>query len=348
MDRFLTALLVAVVTLLIWIFAEGESLSAETFAMEVRIESDVPGLVASAAPTEGRWTGFVEARMAGSIARLNRMHALLRREDAIVLGIEEIGREGGRIRLAEALRRHPLFVDSGVTIHEVDPATVEVIVDELIERTLEVQVETLGAQLQGAAVPSPKQVRLRLPQSLSIDLPDSLAAVAEVPAEMLQALVPGRRTTLPNVRVRLPAGLRELPQTTLDPAAVDVTLTLAARTGETSVANVPVDIRMPGLFADDYTIRVVEGSGFLRDVRLMGPSELVERIGPGRSFQPRAEVFLVPSELDEALVGRDRAELVREPRLIGLPSGVDVVGEVPAVRILVSRRDGEEGQAPER
>ncbi|MCB9845903.1 MAG: hypothetical protein H6811_07970 [Phycisphaeraceae bacterium] len=335
-----TLIMVLGVTLLVWIFAEGESLSTQSLQAVVRLDSGNTAIALSVDPSDS-WQGPVEFRVAGSIGEIEELRRVIRGMDSLTLDTRQVGEVSGVIRLAEALRRHPVFAQSGATITHVEPPTVSIVVDALHLVDVPVVAEVSGGQVAGSVEVSPPTVRLRLPVRISLD-PDA-RLIARVPQSALADLRPGARTTIPGVLVEIPSALRNVPGVGLETGVVDVSFTLQTRTSTQAFSSIPFYFSVPSLAFNTFDVEMADGSLFLNQVTLTGPTDLISQIGPSKRYQITAEVALSPGEMETA-TGTSEAWVEMPPRRVriaGLPQGVVVEEADLTVRVRVRRRPAE-------
>lgn len=333
---------VSLLTILVWLLAEGESLRGESLQIEVRFESGTSALDLSVRDPE--FIRTINVRLEGSTSRLEAGITALRKAEPLRLTTVELGDQSGQVRLAEALRRHRLFERSGVSISQVEPPTVDVIVDPIIDREARVQIEAGGALLDATA--HPDRVSVRLPERFSRDITE-LTVVARLRPETIEDLVPGRATSIPGVALELPPALADVTGWTITPTTARVSVTLASRIQKLDL-RLSVDIRLPSAIIDQYVMRVDPQDAF-QTVEVQGPAELIQQIG--QRYQPRLEVFIGPDRLQTALAaaGDDEVELPRTPRLIDAPAGVELADTNRLVKVYVRRRPepvDDDGAAP--
>lgn len=330
--------IVVVVTLLAWAFAEGESLSTTTARVRVSLANDMPGLLLTLDPDEG-WDQSCELRFEGPTARLDVLRSSLRGLNAIELTTREVGTEGGLIDLADALSRHPIFDDAGVTITSAEPSRVEIVADRLVERTARVVVDPGSVPVRGLAQPEPSSIMLQIPERLAAQLPAELEVTARLNAEAVRGMTPGQVQTIFNIPIELPPGLSTSADKVRGVQPINVSLTLAARTETRTLASVPVDLRVPAVIAERYRTRVAEQEQVLSGVQVRGPTEILDQIGAGRAFTPRIELFVTPEELSARVpASGEEVELLLAGRLIGVPGSVELAEALPAIHLFVRRR----------
>ncbi|MFG0306129.1 MAG: hypothetical protein ACF8Q5_07930 [Phycisphaerales bacterium JB040] len=346
-DRVKTFVLVSVLALLVWVFAESESLQADVLTVDVRIESGSETRYVSI-PGDADWTGRLKIELRGGAANMDAVRQRLTEPVVLTAARGEIPDEPGRhqVALRDALRRSEVFGDSGVTIVETDPGDVSVEVDRLVTTEARVRVEVSDAQLAVPAVAQPSRVTIRLPESLRGSLTGDVEVVARVPGSAVANLVPGRATPIPSVPVELPGELRGKGGVTLLRETVSLTLTLASRRESYEYSTLPVHVAVSGVLTTGFRFELGEDQQFLTGVRVSGPADQIERIRRGDVEQALAVVVIGP----DAVAGVTEAtELSLPIRLTNLPAGVQgEVGDV-LIRVRVTPRSsasaGGEGPA---
>ncbi|MEM7755218.1 MAG: hypothetical protein AAF297_06240 [Planctomycetota bacterium] len=278
-----TAVVVVVVTLLVWAFAESESLRSQTLPVGLRLAAADDRLISA---PEGEadgpgWSGPVSLTIDGSASAIDAFRDAVGRGLEFRLGEEVPTIEGeGTIDLAVAFARHEAVRTSGVTIADVDPPTLGVRVDRLVEVELPIRVTVSEAQLAGPPTPSRATAAIRLPERLRDALGPEATLTADLSADVLETLAPGRVELVRGVRLAAPGGIELEPGVTITPPATDVTISLRSRTASVTLATTPVHVRLPAAELGRWDVRVV-GDTVLRDVTVSGPSEAIERVRSG-------------------------------------------------------------------
>jgi len=336
-----TLSIVALVTLLIWVFAEGESLSSGSVTVQVRLVSDVANLAIST--DDPGWDGTCKISLDGPTARLDEMRALLRQPEAIELTSRELGTESGTIRLSDALRRHPIFQRRGVSIVSTIPQSVTIVVDRLVERTATLAVDPDGIPVRGRPQADPASVVVHIPLRVVDDLPDPLTLDVRLSAEMVRGLTPGEAQTIVGVPVEVPKELEGIREYLGAMPRVSVSLTLLSLSETRTIASVPVDVRIPGVVSDRYRVRIGDQQQLLAGIELRGPVDDLDQIGPGKRYTPRIDVFLTPEDLATKVPSDgSEGELVLRGELIGVPAGVEVTQAIPTIHVFVRRLEADE------
>ena len=298
-----TYILVSLITLLIWVLAEAESVATRSRSVDIVFAGDPDGVRAVRVLPEENFDGPVTLELQGPSAHIDEVvdalpHPLVLTPDLLGLPLGE-----GRISvdLAAAVGRHPVFEGTGVRPSQVRPATVAVMFDDLVTREMRVAPPQLdGLDLESAPEVSPRAVTVRLPASVADDLSADASVQAVLEPSQVARLAPGRPQSLAGVRVEFPAVLRGGPYADFlraDPATVTVNLTRRGDSARTVVASVPVRLQIAPIDQPQWDISVTPES--VSDVEVSGPRDLIGQIESGK-VQVFAIVPLTWAELEAA------------------------------------------------
>lgn len=337
LDRIKTILLVTIVTVLIWTFAEAEGLRSETVQLEVPIQSDAAaGRILRLAPGS-EFNERVTARLEGATAKMDEVRDALRRPIPLKPGEGEIPVEPGEyaVDLREHLRAVAPFSQRGVTLTDVKPQFVQIRVDDIVERTAKVVVEVPDGELEGPPEPSRPTVTLRLPEDLASQLGQEPEVIARVGAAELRSLTVGRRSTIKNVRIELPEILRGVEEVSVTPDQIDVTLMLRSRTASTTLPSVPVQIRIAPVEYNKWDLAIAPEDLFLNDVVVTGPRDWVAEVEAGQL----PVVAMVPLSFEELERAAKSGEPITKPVVFSeLPAYLEFKVEDPMVQVSVRPR----------
>ncbi len=337
-----TIALVTVITLLIWILAESESVKVITVRADIQLSSDPSGpRVLVVEPTQG-FTGVVNLKLEGTTARIDALAEKLRRRLVISPAVPGMPTRPGvhAIDLRTILRAHPVLRDSGVTIAESDPATVSVVLDDLMTRTVPVRVDIPDADLEGVPESTPATVSLLVPSVLESELTPDLVVFARPDPAAIARLPEGRRT-VPNVRVDLPESLRTgvlASFVRIDPAQVTISITLRSRTDSATVAAVQVQLRIPPVEYGNWDITVPQDDWSISDVIVSGPRDVIAQIRD-RTLSVLAVVPLGFEELERAAAS-DEPLIVDAEFLVETTALLKFEAKDRSVRLTIKRRNG--------
>ncbi len=281
------AILVTLVALLIWVYAESESLRTEDMSASISFAS-APGTGRAVwlLDSPSRPVMEVKLRLEGATAAIDALRRQLHANIMLTPGTE-LPKDPAlhTVDLRAALRANSTFAKSGVTIAEVSPGTVAIRVDELISRQIPIRVELpLGTETVGPPEVQPSQATITYPSSLRDALND-LPIVAPLDKSALTPLTPGRLERIPGVPLLAPSTVRDQPYVTVEPKVATVTVTLRDQTATIELPTVPVQIRISPVAIADWDVDISPDSRFLRSVRVMGPSDLIAQIGKLESTQ---------------------------------------------------------------
>ena len=351
MKQLRTALVVTLVAVLIWIFAEGESLKTETVGARITVDAPEDMALRIVEP-EGfgdSATNPVTITLRGSTAGIDAIRDLL--DEAIVLDAASgLPTAPGDhvINLAAALRDSRPFDNSGVSIDEVDPVSLRVRLVALQQITLPV-TPSLDAEVDGAVLVVPETVTVRVPAELAATLGPDVAATAQVGPLALRNVAPGAQRTLAGIRVELPPEIRDKwGVRDLEPTSVAVTLTLRDTTSTAVIPRVPVDVRLASSELNRWHITIDDP--WIQDVTIRGPSDLVDRVvasmgpqaGPEDRVTIRAVLALSFEELEQGIQSK-RVEFLLQP-----PSAGTIQAEAPdmTVNLTVERAEDDQPETP--
>lgn len=357
-----TAALTTLMAVLIWVWAEGESVSRVSITCRVELQADPAGdLVYRSDDPE--WRGNVTFQVEGSAPGIAAARELRGQTLRLTAGLAGMPVEPGPNRVArlrEAIAAIPELSRLGVVVVSCEPSEVPVRVMRMVTRDLPVRVE-LGRTLllDGEPAPSPAAVSVRMPDSVLV--PDGAQAVAFVSAEELDrvrgdgAAATGARTAVATIRT--PSWLTGIEPLVIAPETVTVTFRVRKEVDTFRVAAVPVWFGLPPTEdAAQWAVEVLDK--FVNDVTLTGPADQVARIRSGE-ITLKALVELASDDLQRAVrtdrpaadpagPGADPAAtgvISRPVTFLGLPPGVTAAAANPVVRVRVTRtgRAGAEG-----
>lgn len=339
-DQLRAILSALVLAVLVWVYAEAESLRSQDTLMELVVEgaNDPPRAVdvrdasgnALFPGTPIRLTVSVEGSTAALDTFLRRGQGRTVRVAPGVVGVP-IATGNHTLDLREILRTSADFKDTGLTIRKVEPATLPITIDEVVSRDIRVAVATPVGDLDGLPEATPRTVRIVGPAREVAALTDASATTARVDDATWSRLVPGRKEIIPGVRLELPIELANSRRARLEPPSADVVLTVKSRTASITLPSVPVHLRVaPGELAK-FDIAINEQDRALIDVTVSGPADLIRQI-EDRSLPIIAFVPLSFEELERAIPSKDA-------QFTGIPGGTlkfEVTNR--AVRLNITRR----------
>jgi hypothetical protein len=298
--------LVTVLTVLVWAFAESESLHTKSIRFDVLVDADPAGGRVARVLDGQAWPGRVQLSVEGATSAIDALEPLTRRALRLAPGIQSFPAVAGEniIDLRAAIRELPEFRGSGVTIQACDPPTLRVVVDEIITSTIPVRVSAGDSQFESQPVVRPASVTLSVSKRVGESLGADLAATATIDPQTLARLVPGRTENIASVPLTLPIDLPPDTYIRFSPPSVDVGVTLRSRTGSIVLPSVPVHIRLAAAELSRWKIDIPESDRFLTDVRVSGPDELIDQVRR-EEIKITAVVALSFEELERGITSKE-------------------------------------------
>ena len=328
-------IVITFVSLLLWLWAAGQTRETATVQLLVRFTTAEPesSLVQ---PMEAL---PVEVELQGSRRDLERATDRL---SGTTLTLRT-GRDGVPatpgsylVDLATAIGRSEEIEQAGVGAVGTSPTSVSITVLETVTLEATIVPAIPGVQLTGEPLLEPAKAEVNLPKSLAAALGPDPRIEAFVAPTQLSALGSGGRHRV-DATLRVPEALE--PQAKLvriRPEKARVTFTIRSRSSVATLRLVPVQIAGPPADLDGYRVTLEPDDAFLRDVEVTGPSETIRALEEGRE---RIFAFVHLSADDLARrVTRKRIDLWM------LPAGVTVnrIGESqdtsPIVRMTIGDR----------
>lgn len=341
LKRISTIVLVTVVAMIVWLYAEAESVRTRKVPLTVQLVADpASGFLIRATETEA-WQERAVVTVSGSASALAAFEAGAVKVIRVSPGEHGVPDQPGEslLDLRNIFRTMDLFTRRGVSISVVEPTAIRVYIDRLTTKTdVPISVEITGAEVEGAPVALPGRVSIRAPESVLKKLPDNPKVIVRPDPTALSKTVSGRKEVIPRVIVQPPPEIAGFPNVTIEPAVVDVELTVKSRTASDVLANVPVQVMLPGLVAGDWLVKTEQT--FFTDVRVTGSAELVDQVKKGE-IKVFAVVTLTADELERGLTSKE-VVFVTQP----LTAGLQFTADSAVVRFKATPRDGTKQAGP--
>lgn len=302
-DRFKTLIVVTLCAVLIWTYADSQSIQTRTFpAVMLRVPE--PPSTAQGSPV--MWLPGLDGPsfqvslvVEGSAAALDRFRAdLIEAIDLTASPAFPV--EPGRhvVLLAAVLEEHPLFREAGLSV-EVDPPTVQLQLDTIHRASLHIDAPDLpGMDIETRAA----NAELVLPRSIWESVRADITSLSvRLDMARVENLDTGVQHTLLSVPIQTPALLQDAPFLEIEPAAITLLVTIRDPRAEATLPTVFFYVILPDNQVGRWNVEVSSGGDdFLRDVKVIGPTDLIERIN---AVPPqliiRALVQLTQDQLDQ-------------------------------------------------
>lgn len=268
-DTWTTILIITAVSVLVWYWAASETRVTKTLA-PVRIEFTLPDA--------DRW--LIEPRsMAVTITAAGSQRSIRNAERLERLQISLTPAAGPQaIDLVDAVARHPLVEETGVSVVSVSPDDATIEVDEYLHISARVRPILAGVQTVGEITVSPPEVTVSMPGRLRRFYPDDLTVEAILQRRELDRLEPGISHTIDDVTLRLPEQLTSDSAIAIAPQRVRLTFTVRSQIRD-FLLETPVRIKIAGAPEDSEHIELEPKQ--LRDVIVTAPYDLIEKIESG-------------------------------------------------------------------
>lgn len=330
-------ILVTAITLLIWLWAEGENVRPYPLAGEVTF-------VAASGQTL-----LIEAQQPEQTIQVTIRSNVNRREEAqrilnspIKIDVSEDPNQPSVVRsvdLLDHLRNMPEFVNNGITVIDVRPQTMAAKVERLVDVVLPIRVDTGDVALATPAQLDVSQATVRVPKRLQDSLA-GLSLTAKPDPERLALLPVDEPHTFSPVLLSLPDGYpnrNEVAQ--IEPSNVRVTLTVRSQTDKLKIDTISVMTILPTAEVGRFTISIDDRQRVLRDIEVAGPTDVLNRI---RNKELTVEAVLRFSADDlETYAAR---ETVTWPVIVETPPNVVVQNPPPPMTFriikLTTAREG--------
>ncbi|MGQ0627019.1 MAG: hypothetical protein ACT4PL_02830 [Phycisphaerales bacterium] len=325
LDRLRTVALIAIVTLLIWLWAEAESLSTQYLAPGVSFISPENAVAIKVLDPPSAWNGAVRVRVQGATSALDRAQRELAGGLALNPGVGGIPAGPGEhtVDLREALRQSPSFRELGLMVVDTDPRTVRVAIDTYTTIELPVRADIAGLELDGEPLIDPSTATVRLPSAAALRFARDGYITATPDAEALGSLKSDEPQVL-RARLSVQAG-PGVPASVLPPSA-QVTLRIRSTREAFTLKAVPVWVTLPRDEVDKWDVAIIDAT--VPEVTLSGPRDLVRALRE-RPDSVIASVTLTSQDLKDAIGAKSVT-------LVGLPEGVSGSAHGATIRLRVT------------
>jgi|GEM_PF-2264361 len=280
-SRLLRTLLVVALSIAVWTFAEARSLAMATRTITLVLTAPAGSTLTAWNDRDMTRRVTVSLQLQGSRAALDRAEQRLSEPVELLIGEElpsRVGRES--VSLREELRDHDVFDRLAVSLVDVSPQTIEVRIDDLVEKTVNVNVVASGADLDSPPIAEPAAITVIGPASILNSTPlESLDAT--VSASQRALLRDGGTTEIPAIPITIPETWQgELVR--VSPTSVKATIAIRSTIESHEVPSVPVMVRLSPTQMQQWHVRVAPEDAYLRDVTVSGPAQAIEAIIAGR------------------------------------------------------------------
>lgn len=328
LDKLGTFLMVIVVSVLVWLYAEDANVKPYTnYAVSIEFQAPAEGDMRITPNGERVLISF-----SGSNGQFQQLQERIR--DRVLNYQLRFDPDDPTPQVEVDMRQiiqDQLLQDLGINLTEVEPATVTVRGEVIETVSINIVLDTRGVSLAGSPVQRQTQVSFQVPYTTAQQLVNAVAT-ARLTDDNLAQLTPGQDTAL-RVPITPPAAAGDArPNIT----HVDVVLRQADNLARYVVDRRPVLLSYPPSLNQRFIIEIAEQSRFVTNIELEGPRDQIEAIRQGRSNGLVWATVRLSNEEVETAIGGD-GTIVKAVEVVA-PSGVRQVSELPPITIRVQQR----------
>lgn len=306
-----TFMWVAPLTILIWVYAEREQVVRKEVTIPIAVKSTDPNRIVTLRPGDESIVATIEGpRLA--VDRLSDLVTAPGQGPVVVIEFDGRGYESGKwgsFDTEKYVGDNAIFRNRGVTLRECQPRTLQILVDELVEKEVEVRAPSDLTNFAAPPAFEPRTVRVRGPRAKLEDTREPLVAVAELSGrEEIQTPGPKDIAAVP-VRVSI-----QDPAITIVPTTVRAIIDVSQREEKYQIASMPIWHNHPPGLLPQYRIESPTG---IPNITVIGPHDQIQLIASGQ-FRPMARLDVTADDAGK----RQQRELKFE-----LPDRVKVVAE---------------------
>lgn len=322
-----TGIVVTLITVLVWLYAEGESV--RTYKEDVRVKFVAPPaqnlLIKPDSPTDNQGAIRVHVTFRASAHqrqefRLKTIHNILKIPVSATPSQQTVV-------LKDALRQQTPIGELGLNIQQTDPQTENLTVEQLSTVTLPVQVDAGNLHLAQSPTVQPAQVQVSLPKQFVRRTTNAYVTAALTDLDPDQLTKVGVQQTVP-VHLSLPVYLRGINAQVLTRTA-KITFTIENLTDTITLPSIPIHINATPLLLRRYQVKLSSDKMVLPNVKLTGPADQINKI---RQKQIKIWAEIRPT------MGQMSRGVTTVPLYIHKPADVQVVSPIQPVPITVVPR----------
>lgn len=296
---------VALITVLIWFAADRNVSEEQAFQIAVRVISEDPERYASLAAPPYQTTLTVS--VVGRRRLMQETTELLKNTpvfDAVLDRTEQTGPQPRAIASRDLLARIKPIDDLAWSIKNVEPATVDIVVDEY-ETIPNVKVEPLYGDMKVTADPSPAEVSVRLPKFRAARLRQRPVVTADAESRIRAAVKPDG-----GFQIKAPLAceaLKDLPTDArikiLPAEEVLIIGRIESLTATRRKGPIQITWSIPQQVQKDFIVVVDPETNFRPDVDVSGPKDAIEQLDP-REIRAFVEVLTADTEKPRTQIRR--------------------------------------------
>jgi hypothetical protein len=326
-QRVETGLIVTLISVLVWLYAEGENVQAHNNervrvafvaegGQELAIDPQETEILASFRASTGEMSWLADRLRRGPL-------------EIPIRPPQDSASPVQTLVLRDALQRSAIG-SLGINILDTNPVTMSVRVEPLVTRRVKVVAPPIDVQFAEPPTFVPDELTVTLPRSVA-----DAAAIAPLVARMdLLDLSAYDTNTDTSATVTVePASELRTPWTRLSQPTVQVRFNIRKLTDTVRLPNIPIRIAADPLTLQEYDIGLSASDLVVRDVRFTGAADEIEQIATGAT-RVWAELRLTREQIERA--ASTNAPVMVTPTVIA-PEGV--AAEVPEpIPVTIRRR----------
>lgn len=337
-ERILSLLIVTLISMTIWLFAEAESLGSRSIATRVFV-AQAQGLLVE---VEGGDAGVtVEIDLSGSKRQLMNAQNVLRDGIRLEPGIGGMPDSDGRheLRLLDLIQAYPDLAETGVAVESVRPLTIPVTIRALATLTPPIIAELGELEAEGEVRITPPTGEVRIPQAAADSLRETLRLIARpTPEQIARNSSTSGLITINNVPVVLPEAVRrDHGAELIAPKSVSLTFTVRNR-NRVARLQVPVQILLTSVDQPEWEVSIVEADAVI-GVEFTGPAEEIAQIESPQDNFVIAVLALSSEDLEKGITSKEIGfGCIRQNVFGTLPPSLQIKPDRTAVRFTAVRR----------
>jgi len=336
---------VALVTLLVWVYADLEHTAQEEFKVIVRLKADAASDLVLVSDTQGARLSMVNIRLSFELRGNRKMLDRFKRQLSSTGGVLEYEVSGQygpgvhTIDAAEIVEKAGQLEKQGLTLLSTSRPTVEVVLDRLLTKTVKVRFVATGATLDGEPAIDPPEVDVRVTAGTW----EKIVATTSDPRLETESTELGGVPTVDGAatkQVALTANLEGYP-VELGPKTGQVTVAfrIAERMGEKEL-KLSVRVQSPPEWGEKgvwttHDLERKDEKEWWPTIKVRGPQKDLEKLQGAPKIDPDVDAYITLNDGD-----KDHPNFWERPIEIRFPSGVNVelVGTWPKVHLKLVER----------
>jgi hypothetical protein len=339
-ERVRMIVIVSIVTAVVWLFAEGESLTTRTESVRVQFVADEGDRDEIRVRVADGFQGTATLELTGSqvgIEAARRSLGTVIEFTPADLGFP-ISDGVYQVDLASAIASSDLMTGIGVKVTAATPARIAL--EYTLLESIQVDIEPIipGLDISGEAVVEPARASVRVPAGLSQAVRDDIRVIARVPEAQLQSVQEGIQLSRA-VTLSLDDASRQIRDVELlSSSRATVRFTVESTAVEQDLSSVPVWIVVPPSLSEQWSVQLDANQTVLR-ARIRGPREAIARISTSET-PLIAVVSLDANEMLSRIGSKEISWFIRRNgQLRPLPASVEVIeAERTVVNLSITER----------